>query len=232
MSGESHQVIGHSVDGNEINAYRFGEGGSILMLMAGIHGGWEANTVELAQQLITYFEQHPEDVLDGISLVIVPVANPDGYAFGRTARGRFNGDGVDLNRNWSCDWSSEAYWRQERVNPGLAAFSEPETQALANFIFEMRPAALLSYHSSADGVFPGSCGGDRGSLAMSARYAEAAGYSCCERFSAYPVSGTVADWANAEGIPAADVELTQSDDPEFSRNFRGVMALQAWLQGQ
>lgn len=197
-----------------------------------MHGGWEANTVELMQMLITHFREQQDDVLPEIQLLIIPVANPDGFELGRTAQGRFNGNGVDLNRNWSCEWSREAYWRQERVDPGAREFSEPETLAIADFILAIRPAGVLFYHSAANGVFPGNCGGDHGSRAFGAAYAEAAGYNCCAAFSAYPVTGTAATWADGERIPAADVELTQSDDPEFEQNLRAIMAIQEWIIGQ
>lgn len=49
---------------------------------------------------------------------IIPVMNPDGYY----NNSRYNGNGVDLNRNCSYMWSGG----------GSAPFSEPETQALRN----------------------------------------------------------------------------------------------------
>ncbi|NUQ05621.1 MAG: DUF2817 domain-containing protein [Anaerolineae bacterium] len=221
--------IGESAGGRAITAQRFGAGKRSLILIGGIHGGWEGNTIELIEALIVHFETTPRDVHVGMTLILIPAANPDGMALGRTERGRFNANGVDLNRNWPCEWSREAYWRQQTVNPGIRAFSEPESLALANFILAERPDAVLFYHSAANGVFPGNCGGDHGSLAVASVVAEAAEYVCCEGFSAYPVTGTAATWADGEGIPAADVELTQSDTPEFERNLRAIIALQAWL---
>ncbi len=222
-------VIGYSVEGRALTLRRFGSGERVLMLMGGIHGGWEANTVELMQRMIDHFTQTPQDVPPGTSLIIVPLVNPDGYAYGEIPRGRFNGDGVDLNRNWSCAWSSEAFWRDERVSPGVRAMSEPETQALAALLLRIRPAALLSYHSAANGVFAGECDGDHGSAAMAAVFGEAAGYPHDAPFSAYPVTGTAVSWADGQGIPAADVELASHDDPEYARNLRGVLALLEWL---
>ncbi|MBL8130910.1 MAG: hypothetical protein JNL42_03560 [Anaerolineae bacterium] len=227
---ENHTVkIGESAGGRAITAQRFGAGGRKLILIGGIHGGWEGNTVELMEALIAHFETTPQDILPGMTLIVIPVANPDGLALGRTERGRFNANGVDLNRNWSCEWSREAYWRQQVVNPGVRAFSEPESLALANFILAERPDAALFFHSAANGVFPGNCAGDHGSLAVASVVAEAAEYACCDGFSAYPVTGTAATWADGESIPAADVELTQSETPEFERNLRAIIALQAWL---
>jgi len=221
--------IGTSSGGRAITAVRLGTGARVIVLVGGLHGGWEANTVDLVTGLVDHFIRTPADLRSDFSLVMVPVANPDGLALGATERGRFNGAGVDLNRNWGCDWSAESYWRDQQVDAGARALSEPETEALANFLLSLRPAAALFYHSAADGVFPGNCRGDHGSLAMASYYAAAAGYACCDAFSAYPVSGTAATWADGVGIPAADVELTQSSDPELARNLRALLALQQWL---
>ncbi|MEO8391705.1 MAG: M14 family metallopeptidase [Chloroflexota bacterium] len=222
-------VMGHSAGGLPLTVERFGSGERALLLIGGIHGGWEANTVTLMQELIAHFSSTPQDVLSGITLMIVPVANPDGLAYGRIPRGRFNGDGVDLNRNWSCEWSRDAFWRQDRVSPGLTSFSEPESVALANFMLQVRPAAALFYHSAANGVFAGNCGGDHGSAAMAAVVGKAAGYGYDAPFTAYPVTGVASNWADGQGIPSADVELQTATDSEYDRNLRGIMALQQWI---
>jgi hypothetical protein len=66
---------------------------------------------------------------------------------------------------------------------------------------------------------------------MAAVYAGAAGYPCCAAFTAYPVTGTGAAWADGERIPAADVELSSRDQLEFDANLSGVLALLAWAAG-
>lgn len=221
-------LIGRSVEGRALVAHSFGVGEQVLLLVGGMHGGYEANTVELANQLIAHFSTTPTDVLPGLRLMIVPVANPDGLARGRTTEGRFNGAGVDLNRNWGCDWSPEAVWRQERVNAGTRAFSEPESQALAALVQTLNPRVALFYHSAANGIYVGDCGSSE-SGAMAVVLGEATGYSYGQAWSAYPVTGTAASWASSLGVAAADVELANWTDTDFERNLRGIMALQAWL---
>ena len=230
-AGSGETVIGRTVGGRELRARSFGSGERVVLLVGGMHGGWEANTVTLMGQLIDHFEQTPDDVLDGVTVVIVPVVNADGLILGRTPEGRFNTNGVDLNRNWGCDWSPDAVWRKERVNPGPNAFSEPETQALSDFILRLRPTVALFYHSATNGVFAGHCRGDHGSAALSALYGEATGYRYDLPFTAYAVSGTASEWADGQGIPSADVELSSPDGSEFERNLRGLTALQRWLVG-
>ena len=58
-------------------------------LFAGqIHAGYEANTVLLIQEMIEHFQRAPGDVLPGMSLILIPAANPDGLTRGRAAVSR------------------------------------------------------------------------------------------------------------------------------------------------
>jgi len=84
-------------------------------------------------------------LLSEFEIVIVPICNPDGYEYTWT-RDRMwrknrknNGNGiygVDLNRNWDSHWGGAG----SSSNPssdtyhGTAAFSEPESKALAAYI--------------------------------------------------------------------------------------------------
>lgn len=230
-------AIGTSREGRALNVRRYGTGGRVLLLVGGIHGGWERNTVRLMEDLIAHFTATPNDIPADVSLMIVPAANPDGLALRdeddvRGLQTRFNAAGVDLNRNWSCEWAETAFWQQARVNPGERPFSEPETQALADFIMQVRPAAVLFYHSAANGVFAGECNGiDGGSQALAQVLGEAAGYPYTRAFTSYPLSGVASNWVAGQGIPSADVELRTAMDNETEQNLRGVLAVLAWLAG-
>lgn len=219
------EVVGYSVEGRAITAHRFGTGERVLMLIGGMHGGWEGNTIRLMEALIAHFSAPDAAIPNNAALIIITTANPDGLARGAGEAGRFNAHGVDLNRNWPCDWQPEAVWRDRPVSPGAQPLSEPETIALAGYILRVRPAALLFYHSAANGIFAGTCGGDRGSAALARVYGEAVGYRFDRPFTAYPVTGTAPAWANSQGIPAADVELPDRDDGHFDTHLRGVEAL-------
>jgi len=224
-------VVGQTVAGRDIVAHRYGDGEAMIMLIGGIHGGWEANTVELIQQLMRHFETHPESIVPGVSFLLIPVLNPDGLAAGRDINSRFNGNTVDLNRNWGCGWSAEAFWRDQHVDPGSQPFSEPETQAVAALIRWVQPSVVLFYHSAAKGVFAGHCDGGEVSDEMAAVYGEAAGYEYGGDFTAYPVTGTGPSWVDGLGIPSADVELATKTATEFAQNLRAIIALQCWLVG-
>ncbi len=222
-------LVGHSVAGRGIIARRVGNGPRTVMVVGGIHGGWEANTVRLVNELIAYFEDNSQILPPEFSLLLVPVANPDGLIRGQTEAGRFNANGVDLNRNWGCEWSRDAVWRNQPVDAGPEPFSEPETRALSAFIQNTRPETVLFYHSAAGGVFAGECEVDHGSAEMSQILGQATGYTHGQAFSAYKVTGTAASWVDGLGIPSADVELLTVTDSEFQRNLAGLLAIIDWL---
>jgi hypothetical protein len=229
------EVIGYSAGNHALVARRAGNGPRVLLLVGGIHGGWEQNTVALVERLADHFSAHPQDVPADWSIVFVPAANPDGLLLGRAPEGRFNRNGVDLNRNWGCDWQPTAVWRETPVSPGAGPLSEPETQALAAFILRLRPEVALFYHSQAGGVFEGDCPGAStpvDSAAMAAVYGAASGYDFGQSFDAYPVTGTAPAWADGQGIYSADVELSTSNLTEFDANLRAVLAAIAWMEGR
>ena len=224
--------VGESVQGRAIVVHRYGNGDKRILLVGGIHGGTEANTVTLMQALRAHFEAHPTDVLPDVELSIIEVMNPDGYALGNVNDGRFNARRVDLNRNWSCEWAERAYWGDQVVSAGEMPFSEPETRAVAQFIQAQSFALVLFYHSAADGIFAGDCdtrSGEWLSGEMVAVYGEASAYPYQQPFTAYRVSGTAANWVDGLGIPSADVELTNKRDIEFERNLQAIVAVQCWL---
>lgn len=234
-----YAIIGYSAGGRAIEAFSFGEGPNHVVFVGGIHGGHEWNSVLLAHEVIDYFNAYREDVPAGVTIDIIPVANPDGLflvtgSAGRFSpewvtepaeRGRFNDNGVDLNRNWDCEWSPTARWGGRSVDPGGAPFSEPETRALRNYLLELSPRAVIFWHSMANLVAPASCGGDdAGSGLLAATYGEAAGYPVGP-FTAYEVTGDASMWLAAQGIPAVTVELATKDGSESGQNLAGVFAV-------
>ncbi len=218
--------LGESWEGRTIWAWRFGEGPDTIVLIGGIHGGYEANTVILAEQLVNHFRLNPNDILPGIRLVIIPAANPDGLTRGDNIEGRFNARGVDLNRNWGCNWSPTAYLGNEQVDPGPRPFSEPETVALRAYFVAEPPDAVIFYHSALGAIFTGACGGNAPAGWLGALLEEATGYTHEAAFTHYQVTGDATDWLAERGIPAVVVELETRDDPEFRRNLAGVIALE------
>lgn len=236
-------TIGTSTEGRAIEAYRFGNGETPILFVGGIHGGYEWNSVLLAYSFIDQWTAHPEEIPANVSVYVIPVLNPDGlYAVagsgGRfdpamiaepaiAGTGRFNANGVDLNRNFDCKWKPESMWRGNVVSAGERPFSEPEAEALRVFVGETAPRAAIFWHSQANTVYASECtaGVLPETLGLMQAYADAAGYNAVSSFDAYPVSGDAEGWLASIGIPAITVELATHESIEWEKNRAGVGAV-------
>lgn len=151
--------IGKTVQGREIYALKItappipGAPQKPVFLFNGCQHAREWVTVPTAiyaaEQLISLYGADPEitGLVNNVEFYIVPVANPDGYAYSwssgsarlwrKNRRANSGGSfGVDLNRNWGYQWggpgasttpSSDTY-------RGTGPFSEPETQRFRDFV--------------------------------------------------------------------------------------------------
>lgn len=127
-------TAGRSVEGRPLECYELGDGPEVVLLMASIHGNEPAGT-PLLQELYAYLPAHPE-ILKGRRIILLPIANPDGYAGAR----RHNAHGVDLNRNFPAEnWSG-------RQQHGASALSEPESRALRDLLENVKPGRIVSIH--------------------------------------------------------------------------------------
>ncbi len=229
--GPGASVVGFSVQGRPIQAYRFGQGETQYLIVAGIHGGYESNTVDLANQLIVYVSAHPEVIPASDTLYIIPDMNPDAVARGRNADARVNADGVDLNRNfpsdnWTANWDHTNCWNERPTTGGAYGGSEPETRTIMGFIGSHRIQAMISYHSAALGVFPGGIPWEPASEDLARLLSGQTGYPYPPIDIGCTYTGTLADWAVEHGVGAAvDMELSSHQDAEFSRNLRALKAL-------
>jgi carboxypeptidase T len=115
-------------------------------------------------------------LLDNRELFIIPCINPDGYQFNyggssasyptsggglwrknrRYTGGAASNIGVDLNRNWGIDWgncagastSCGSNVQTDETYYGPSAFSEPETQALRDFVYTRNFNVSIDQHCS------------------------------------------------------------------------------------
>ena len=242
---EFPEVLGQSVEGRDIIRYSFGAGDTHVLLVGGIHGGYEWNSILLAYQMIDHLEANPDFVPDRLTVDIIPDLNPDGtfaatgltgrfsateitdYSMHQTGAGRFNANGVDLNRNFGCDWAPESTWRGQVVSAGSEPFSEPEAKLLRDLVLETQPIAAAFWHSQANNVYASEC--EDGPLPLTLdimnSYAAAANYGAVPVFDAYPITGDVEGWLASIGIAAVTVELQGRLTPEWERNLAGTQAM-------
>ncbi|MCU0500196.1 MAG: M14 family metallopeptidase [Anaerolineae bacterium] len=225
-------VIGNSVLGRPLEVTQFGNGPLELMIIAGIHGGTEVNTIELADQLGEYLSSHPEIVPPNVTLWMLRALNPDGEAKGRVWSARGNENGVDLNRNfpalWEADWDRGGCWDYMRLTSGPEPGSEPETQALMRFLLTHHVDALINYHSSALGIFAGGQPPDPESSRLAQRIGDISEYPYPPIDTGCSYSGQLIDWASDHGIAAIDVELSNELDTDFEQNLAILAAFLAW----
>ena len=222
LNKQQSQVIGDTTEGRPLEVYTFGHGTSQRMIVAGIHGGDEWNTITLANQLVKYLNQHPSLVPEDVSVYILPNLNPDGESRAHNKYGRLNHNGVDLNRNfpvnWRKDWDRAGCWNYLPSSGGTEPASEAETQALMKFIEDHHLQALISYHSAALGIFPGGLPWDENSIRLAQSIAEVSSYPFPPIDTGCTYSGTLADYAVSQGIAAVDLELTNHFDTNFEQN--------------
>lgn len=133
------RAIGRSVEGRalEVRAnFDFAveeKPRAATLLIGGMHGDEPATVVLLE----TFASSAPWSGLPACPTLLLPRANPDGCLLGT----RCNAGGVDLNRNFAFNWRADS-----EEPPGPAAWSEPESRALRDFILEWRPAKIVSLH--------------------------------------------------------------------------------------
>jgi len=139
-----------------------------------IHGcEWEAGEacLYIAEYLLINFDYNSttEKILNNSEIYIIPILNPDG----RQSDYRYNDNGIDLNRNFGIDFGrlrghaiplgklfgriKIPYLRFEFLNklfpkiPGFLTnsgrrpFSEPETKALRDFMYELNKKDFSFY---------------------------------------------------------------------------------------
>ena len=238
-----YEVVGTSVQGRKIEAYTYGTGEKNILFVGGMHGGYEWNGVYLAYKFIDYLNLYPQIIPKNLTVTIIPSFNPDGVfkVMGKEGRftladipagvsqapGRFNANAVDLNRNFDCKWKPIGTWQGKTVSAGSAAFSEPETKALRDYILKIKPVAVIFWHSQANAVYASEClkGILPETLNIMNAYSFASGYPAVKSFTSYEINGDAEGWLASVNIPAISVELKTHETVEWEQNLAGVKGL-------
>ena len=226
-------VIGYSVQDRPLEVDRFGRGLTGRLIVAGMHGGGEYNTIQMADLLIVYLQEgHPEIVPADVTLYILRDLNPDGEARAHSYLGRANANRVDLNRNWDANWQKDwpraGYWTRTYVTGGKSPGSEPETQALMAFIQNHHFDALINYHSAALGIFAGGLPPDDYSIRLAQTVAAVTTYHFPPIDTGCKYTGGFTDWASENNITALDVELTDHTNTDFEMNLKVLNIFLNW----
>jgi hypothetical protein len=200
------------------------------MLVGGIHGGYELNTVILMNEFLDHLEGNPDMVPPELTLYIIPCANPDGAVGGPDRlEGRYNGNGVDLNRNWDYRWQPTSTHGRWTVSGGSAPFSEPESVGLRDLILEEQVEAVIIYHSAMSAVFQGVGTSTSDTVELALLMVDATGYRYAPTEVNYPATtGNAIDWLTLNGITTVELELTNHRDIDWGINLNGLMAFLQW----
>lgn len=198
IKGVRSKVIGVTPERRPIIAVKFGpttyQDVPVVNVMGGYHANeWASHAVAIRlarwahrsmikESPYTDEAADPEliELLKDRALVILPVANPDGYEYTRTKDREWRKTrhrlacalhpsgttvGVDMNRNHAIGWDAPSDFRGLECTAttwrGPSAASEPETIAAEDVLYgrafydefdtyQLVPAATVSYHSSGD----------------------------------------------------------------------------------
>jgi len=221
---------GKTVEGREIWTLRIsGDLDHADNLPAAIYMGGHHAREHLSVELPLYYAEYflseytkgnPRIValMNGRDIHIIPAVNPDGLEFD-VASGRYklwrknrarNGNGtygVDLNRNYGYQWGTggSSNSPNSETYMGPRPFSEPETQAIKNYIdTHQNITTLLSFHTFSELIlYPWGYSYDGISVArdqqvhkvMAEKMAEWNHYTAQQASALYQASGDTVDWA-------------------------------------
>jgi predicted deacylase len=201
------------------------------LMIGALHGGYEANTAALMTRTLTYLSDNPALIPAGVTVYILPVANPDGLATARTVRGRVNANNVDLNRNWDYKWRADARFGYQPISGGSAPASEPETIALRDFLtgtlkLTQPHDAVVFYHSAYPAIFTGDGLTTTRTAELARAMSRATGYRVLAGVPGQVTTGNAIDYLTARaGITAIEIELSNKVDIDWPQNRRALDVL-------
>ena len=192
--------LGVSAGGRPIVAEQSGTPGGRRVLVIGVIHGDEDAGMAIVDEL------RAEPVPDGVELWIVESMNPDG----QTNQVRSNDNGVDLNRNFPYKWGPIGVPGDSQF-AGTGPASEPETQAMVNFMTQLQPDITIWYHQDLFVVNPSQGRDGR----IRERYAELTGLPMGE-ITGGTYTGIAATWARNEFRPDDGVAFIVELGPTLS----------------
>jgi hypothetical protein len=215
-----HQ-IGTSVEGRPIVALKVSSNPlkhtfKPIVRICGAHHGNEVGSSETVIMFTKYLlDNYSTDarlrkLVEEREVWLIPMVNPDGVA----KRTRYNGNHMDLNRNYGYHFGRG--YKKAGSNP----YSEPETRAIRDQAANIPFALSLSYHCSGDIVnylwnyTKVRAPDQKLILELAEGYARTNGYEVTEGCDWYQTTGDTDDWAyGCTGVIDATIEVA---NPSFS----------------
>ena len=169
--------IGKSLEGRDIWAIKISDNAAVkeqepVFLVNGMHHAREVMTPEITTDMVEYLvtrygqDQEVTRWVDNTEIWVIPMFNVDGNNKMWTENSMWrkntrDGHGVDINRNYPAGWNScngSSGNKSAQDYRGTAPGSEPETQAMMNFVAAIKPVFNISYHSYSEIViYPFGC---------------------------------------------------------------------------
>ena len=253
------ETIGHSIQDRPLLAMRLTnekiKGHKPQVLFLATHHAREWVATQMAMRLINFLTTNfgsngrVTDLLNSTEVWVIPVGNPDGYQYTFTNERLWRknlrdndgdgeitvADGVDINRNFASRWGldeegSSPIWSSGTYR-GTAPNSEPETQAVVDFITANDFTFVISYHTHGnlilypwgwqvkttsldDPIFLAQAGTDETPAIFDSL--AGVGYDPGVGADLYITNGDFTDWTYGElGIPSHTVEFTTGYDFRF-----------------
>jgi g-D-glutamyl-meso-diaminopimelate peptidase len=207
----SHEVIGHSVMGKEIVAFKLGEGIREVHYNGAIHANEWITAALLLRFISDYsYASGKAELKSGTSVWIVPLLNPDGvelvmegitegHLFGQQlltwnnyspdfSGWKANIRGVDLNDQFPAHWERERIRRNvQEPGPanysGAAPLSEPEAIAIATFTMRHSFELTIALHTQGEEIYWNYCELEPPeSCGIADKFAKASGYLAVKLF--------------------------------------------------
>ena len=232
-SGELFQ-IGTSANGQNIDCYSFGNGEKCIIVIGGIHGRYEENTILIADRLITYCREYEDNL--NVNIKIVKNLNPDSFRYElddpllkiNGSLIRFNGNAVDLNRNWDTpNWQKDCTYSFNDLRIGAGGkepMSEPEITGLSNLLInnknnfqEIYVIVLHSYvvnKQKVNYVFPSFTVNNDQEIkvlenadGLADLFSQNRNFTKLTVFQFYNVTGELLNWCGINNITAIDLEF-------------------------
>lgn len=228
--------IGTSVQGNNIQCFKIGNGKIKRLYAFGIHGN-EVGTVKLAHCFLEWLSKKFDN--ENYTIFVIPCINPDGYSLacrqpeyfrgGKT--GRFNANDVDLNRNFdtpsfqqSSKWSfGKNYSEKTNIYCGKYGGSEPEIKTLTNFIKNEKIQVLFMYHNAGNDVMPNS---SELAKKLAKSYSDKTGFRLihADHWKELEQTGTAAEWCDINNVAYIEIEGSTRWGSDWKRQKEAIIS--------